>query len=118
MFANSSQSELESKTLQILKKGYMPADNKNLITFVSITTLFAITTAAAFALGFQLRANTVQSNLTSLQEYRQLEADIIDNYENRHGLSSTIDINNNHPVYKYYNQDGLLTTIGAIPKPK
>ena len=33
--SNNNQ-ELERKTINILRKGYMPTDNKNLLTFVAI----------------------------------------------------------------------------------
>jgi len=108
---------LQQEAKEVIKHGYMPQDNKNLITFTMIATLYAITTAAAFTFGFQLRANTAQNNLNnSLQEYRMLEAEIISTYEARHGLPSTID-NNNIPLYKYYNQDGISTPIYATPSP-
>jgi len=89
----------------------MPQDNKNLITFTTIATLYAVTTAAAFALGFQLSSQTSKNNLTTLQEYRHLEAEIIKAYEAQHGVVSTIEVNNNKPVYKYYNKNGLITPI-------
>jgi hypothetical protein len=93
----------------------MPADNKNLITFVTITTLFAISTAAAFALGFQLSSQASKNNLTTLQEYRHLEAEIINAYEDQHGLETKINKHNHQPLYKYYNQDGIVTPIYAAP---
>ena len=112
-----SQAKLENAVRNKITNGYMPSDNKNLITFTTIATLYAITTAAAFALGFQLSSQIYTNNLTSLQEYRLLEAEIINAYEDQHGLVSTINKNNHQPIYKYYNQDGLLTPINSNQQP-
>jgi hypothetical protein len=107
--------ELENKTLQILKAGYMPADNKNLVTFVTIATLYAVTTAAAFALGFQLSTKTAQNNLTSLQEYRHLEAEIINAYEDQHGIVSTLVADQIPTPYRYIDQSGNVKQITTPP---
>lgn len=67
---------LESKALNILKGGYMPTDNKNLITFATITSLFIVSSAAAFVLGYQLSSEATKNNLATVQSYAHLEAGI------------------------------------------
>jgi hypothetical protein len=114
------EQELSHKAFNVIKNGYMPVNNKNLITFVTITTLFAITTAAAFSLGFQLQANTAESHLTSLQEYRQLEADIISSYEAHHGIEPTLPVAQIQTPYSYLDETGLMhqITVPALSAPR
>ena len=108
-----SQAKLENSVRNKITNGFMPTDNKNLITFTTISMIFAIATASAFVLGYQLSTETSKNSLTTLQDYRHLEAEIINAYEDQHGLVSTINKNNHQPVYKYYNQNGLLTPINS-----
>jgi len=114
---NATQ-EIERKTLNILKTGYMPQDNKNLITWSAVTSLFIVTAAAAFQLGYKQAILTAQSSLTTMQEYRHLEAEIINAYEDQHGLVSTIDKKTHQPLYKYYNSAGIITPIYTTPPPR
>ena len=109
---------LQSKAINILNGGYMPTDNKNLITFAAITSLFVVSTAAAFVLGYQLSTAAMKNSLTTVQEYRHLEAEIINAYEDEHGLVSTIDKKTHQPLYKYYNSAGVITPIYTPPPPR
>ena len=44
--------ELERKTLNILKKGWMPTSNKNLLTFTTMGVLMFVYGQAAHTLGY------------------------------------------------------------------
>jgi hypothetical protein len=48
-----NNAELQSKTLKILKKGWMPTSNKNLLTFTTIGVLLTMLGSAAHSLGYQ-----------------------------------------------------------------
>ena len=78
-----SQAKLENSVRNKISNGFMPTDNKNLITFTTISMIFAIATASAFVLGYQLSTETSKNSLTTLQDYRHLEAEIINAYEDQ-----------------------------------
>jgi hypothetical protein len=46
-------SELERRTTSILKKGWTPTDNKNLLTFAAISGITFLVGAASYLLGYQ-----------------------------------------------------------------
>jgi hypothetical protein len=107
--------ELENKTLQILKAGYMPVDNKNLIAFATIATLWIVSSAATLKIGYDLKASEMNGNLTTLASYGELEANIINNYEKRHGIAS-IHAAEKIPIpYSYIDKSGFLQQITTTP---
>jgi len=110
-----TDSSLESKAINILNGGYMPTDNKNLITFTAITSLFVVSTAAAFVLGYKLSTEATKNNLVTVQEYRHLEAEIINAYEEEHGLVSNVHSSDIFTPYSYINKNGLQTPIHITP---
>lgn len=55
---------LESKALNLLKHGYMPTDNKNLITFSALTSLVFLVGMAAYTTGY---------SIGSEQMYKQMQ---------------------------------------------
>jgi len=87
----TNNDHLESKTLNILKNGYMPTDNKNLLTWGSLTALFIVSVASSFQLGYSQASTAITNNFASLAEYRRLEQVIINDYNKsqrtRSGLS-------------------------------
>ena len=109
---------LQSKAINILNGGYMPTDNKNLITFAAITSLFVVSTAAAFVLGYQLSTEATKNNLAAVQEYRHLEAEIINAYEEEHGLVSAVHSSDIVTPYSYINKNGIQTPIHMTPPPE
>jgi len=111
---NATQ-EIEYKALNILKTGYMPQDNKNLITWSFVTSLFIITAAASFQIGYKQAIMTNKSSLFAVQEYGNLEAKIIKSYEERSGITSTINKDNHKPLYKYYAKDGTIWPMYTTP---
>jgi hypothetical protein len=59
----SPQAELERKTLSILKKGWMPTSNKNLLTFAAMGVLMFVYGQAAHTLGYtQAQADCKHQN--------------------------------------------------------
>ena len=108
--------ELENKTLQILKAGYMPVDNKNLIAFATIATLWIVSSAATLKIGYDLKASEMNGNLTTLASYSELEADIINNYEKQHGIASIHTAEKIPTPYSYIDKSDVLQQI-ITPRP-
>jgi len=110
---NTTQ-EIERKTLDILKTGYIPQDNKNLITWGLLTALLIVSVAAAFQLGYSQASTAITTNFASLAEYRRLEQVIINDYFNKNSEMNTLPaptkFNKNVPIY-YLDSDGTPVLI-------
>jgi len=105
---------LESKALNILKNGYMHNDNKNLLTWGSLTALFIVSVASSFQLGYSQASTAITTNFASLAEYRRLEQVIINDYFNKDSEMNTLPaptkFNKNVPIY-YLDSNGSPVLI-------
>lgn len=104
-----NQPVVQSKVLNILGKGYMPTDSRNLLTFAVLTALFVVSNAASFTLGYQQSSLAIQNDISVIKGYAQLEAQIVRNHE-----ESMKSNGNMHPIptpYMYYDENGVPTQI-------
>lgn len=103
------QPVVESKVLNILGKGYMPTDSRNLLTFAVITALFVVSNAASFTLGYQQSSLAIQNDISVVKGYAQLEAQIVRNHEANDRSHSKI--MQTATPYMYYDKNGVPTHI-------
>ena len=107
-----SNTSLEDQTINILKNGYIPQDNKNLLTCASITALFIVSNVATYTLGI----TSMESNINATLD---LEAKIVHDYESKIGIDHTHRNPKSvlfHKVkpskqYSYYDKNGNIVTI-------
>ena len=112
-----NQNAAQTKAFNILNKGYMPTDSKNLLTFGVLTALFVVSNAASFTLGYQQSSLAIQNDISVIKGYAQLEAQIVRNHEE--SLKSNQKIHQSPTPYMYYDENGVPTQIyGETPLQK
>ncbi len=104
-----NQDAAQSKAFNILKKGYMPTDSKNLLTFGVLTALFVVSNGASFTLGYQQSSLASQNNLSIIKGYAQLEAEIIRSHEE--SMEANEKMHQSPTPYMYYDANGIPTQI-------
>ena len=110
-----NQDVAQSKAFNILKKGYMPTDSKNLLTFSVLTALFVVSNAASFTLGHQQSSLAIQNDISVIKGYAQLEAQIIRNH--KESLLVSEKMHQSPTPYMYYDENGVPTQIYGSSNP-
>jgi hypothetical protein len=108
---------LDKECKKVISKGFMSADNKNLLTFAALTSLFIISSATSFKIGYDIKGRSDTDNFNSLREYRQLEASIISDYEITHGIASIHAVDTITTPYSFIDSNGNIKQI-TVPSPK